>query len=59
MTSLLEREKRKSNYTVTGLELRIQSLGKAVFKKGTLRKGQEVLTWGGGGASKAIQKGYQ
>ena len=37
-----------------GLELRIQR-GKAIFKKGTLRKGQEVLTFGG--ASKAIQKG--
>ena len=34
----------------TGLELGIQS-GKATFKKGTFRKGQEVLTfffWGGG-----------
>ena len=43
-------------YRFVGLELRIQR-GKAIIKKGTLRKGQEVLTFLE--ASKAIKKGHQ
>ena len=42
---------------MSGLDLRIQR-GKAIFKKGTLRKGQEVLPFflGGGGGIQGHSK---